>query len=180
MTRSQRLVDVRLHTLVSEDLVAVGAMAARCSRETIYHRFHGFIDVPTYLASLLTSDQTTIVAWSEGCCVGFASLAGGPQGHEVAVLVEDRWQRQGVGSALLGGLVDVARQRHLSLLHADVLHEDAFSLRLLGRYGRLDVELDYGAFSVLLHLEEKPTCPSNCPQLLINRIARLWSHIWSN
>jgi GNAT superfamily N-acetyltransferase len=162
ITKSQRLVPLGLQALESKDLTAVAAMAARCSRETIYHRFHGFIDLPTYLASLLTTDQTTIVAWSKGCCVGFASLAGGPQGHEVGVLVEDRWQRQGVGSALLEGLVDVARQRQLLLLHADVLHEDAFSLRLLGRHGRLEVGLDYGCYSVVVHLEETPTPTDPC------------------
>jgi GNAT superfamily N-acetyltransferase len=188
ITKSQRLVHPSLHTLEAQDLLAVGAMAARCSRETIYHRFHGFIDLPTYLASLLTTDQTTIVAWSQGCCVGFASLAGGPQGHEVAVLVEDRWQRHGVGSALIEGVVEVARQRHLSLLHADVLHEDAFSLRILGRYGRLEVALDYGCYSVVVHLEENPA-PTDHSDGRANgaingrasgAMAEVSSHVWSN
>jgi hypothetical protein len=70
-----------------------------------------------------------------------------------------------VGVALLEALVELARQSHLSLLHADVLHVDAFSLRILGRYGRLQVLLDYGAYSVFLHLEE-PDLPIQLPNYL--------------
>jgi GNAT superfamily N-acetyltransferase len=142
--------------LVPADLPAVSAMTARCRRETIYHRFHGFIDLRTYLAGLLDSEQTTVVAWSEGDCVGLASLAPGPVGHEVGVLVEDRWQRRGVGAALFESLVGLAKGEGLDLLHADVLFEDAFSLRLLGRYGRLRVALEHGEYSVFVQLEETP------------------------
>jgi GNAT superfamily N-acetyltransferase len=161
ITRSQPLGSLHVQPLVPDDLPAVGAMTARCSRQTIFHRFHGFIDLPTYLASLLTSEQMTVLAWSQGCCVGLASLAPSPQGHEVGVLVEDRWQRQGVGAALLEALVDLAKEQRLALLHADVLFEDAFSLRILARYGRLDLVLEYGVYSVLVHLEDSSTFASS-------------------
>jgi GNAT superfamily N-acetyltransferase len=142
--------------LMPADLPAISAMTGRCSREAIYHRFHGFIDLRTYLADLMDSEQTTVLAWSEGDCVGLASLAPGRQGHEVGVLVEDRWQRRGVGAALFESLVGMAKAHGLDLLHADVLFEDAFSLRFLGRYGRLQVALEHGEYSVFVHLEETP------------------------
>jgi GNAT superfamily N-acetyltransferase len=128
-------------------------MTARCSRETIYHRFHGFIDLPTYLGTLLASERKSVLAWWEDCCVGLASLGPGPGGKDLAVLVEDAWQRQGVGLALLEALVDLARRDGLGLLHADVLFEDVFILGVLARYGRIQVALQYGEYSVAVHLD---------------------------
>ena len=138
-----------------QDLVRVSDMAARCSRETIHHRFHGIIDLPTYLASLLTSDQTTIVATSEECCLGLASLAPGPEGHEMAVLVEDRWQGRGVGAALFEALVDLARRASTRCCTrmSSLRTSSPFAS---SRYGRLEVALEYGVYSVLLHLEAVP------------------------
>jgi len=141
-----------VRSLLPADLPAVGEMTARCSRDTIFHRFHGFIDLPTYLGGLLTGEQTSVVACWENCCVGLASLGPGAQGPELAVLVEDAWQRRGIGGALFDALVDMAKARGHRLLHADVLFEDAYILRALARYGRLDVELEYGDYSVSVYL----------------------------
>ena len=40
-------------------------------------------------------------------------------------------------------------------IRADVLFEDAFSLRLLSRYGVPTVSLDYGVYSILVELDEE-------------------------
>jgi GNAT superfamily N-acetyltransferase len=69
-------------------------------------------------------------------------------------LVEDAWQRQGVGVAILEALVDLARGQGFGLLHADVLFEDVFILGVLARYGQLEVELEYGDYSVGVHLDD--------------------------
>jgi GNAT superfamily N-acetyltransferase len=148
---------LRIGPLTPADMLAVSGMTARCSRDTIYHRFHGFIDLPTYLGTLLASEQKSVVAWWEGCCVGLASLGPGPRGQELAVLVEDAWQRQGVGVALLEALVDLARGHGFGLLHADVLFENVFILGVLARYGRLQVEIEYGDYSVAIHLHDGST-----------------------
>jgi GNAT superfamily N-acetyltransferase len=138
-------------------MLAVSEMTARCSRNTIYHRFHGFIDLPTYLGTLLASEQMSVVAWWGSCCVGLASLGRGMRGQDLAVMVEDAWQRQGVGVAMLEALVDLARGQGFGLLHADVLFEDFFILGVLARYGRLQTELEYGDYSVSTHLHDGPT-----------------------
>jgi hypothetical protein len=52
-------------------------------------------------------------------------------------------------------LVDVARGQGFGLLHADVLFEDVFVLGVLARYGRLQVELEYGDYSVAIHLDDR-------------------------
>jgi GNAT superfamily N-acetyltransferase len=136
---------------------AVSEMAARCSRDTIYHRFHGFINLPTYLGTLLASEQESVLAWWEDCCIGLASLGPGPGGKELAVLVEDAWQRRGVGVALLEALFDLARREGSGLLHADVLFEDVFILGVLARYGGIQVELEYGNYSIAIHLDDGST-----------------------
>jgi GNAT superfamily N-acetyltransferase len=148
---------LRVGPLTPADMLAVGDMTARCSRETIYHRFHGFIDLPTYLRTLLASEQESVLASWGNCCVGLASLGPGPRGSELAVLVEDAWQRQGVGVAMLEALVDLARGRGFPRLHADVLFEDVFILGVLARYGRLQVELEYGGYSVAIDLDDEST-----------------------
>jgi GNAT superfamily N-acetyltransferase len=127
-------------------------MGARCSRETVYHRFHGFIDLPSYLNGLLAPEQFTVASWSGVRCVGFASLAPSPCGHDVGVLVEDEWQQRGVGTALFEALVAIARESGIARIHADVLFEDAFSLRVLARVGRTSVSLESGVYSVLVNL----------------------------
>jgi GNAT superfamily N-acetyltransferase len=148
---------LRVGPLTPENMLAVSEMTARCSRNTIYHRFHGFIDLPTYLGTLLASEQKSVLAWWGNCCVGLASLGRGMRGQELAVMVEDAWQRQGVGVAMLEALVDLARGSGFGLLHADVLFEDVFILGVLARYGRLQTELEYGDYSVAIHLHDGPT-----------------------
>jgi GNAT superfamily N-acetyltransferase len=138
---------------------AVSEMTTRCSRDTIYHRFHGFIDLPTYLRTLLASEQKSVLACWGHCCVGLASLGPGRRGQELAVLVEDAWQRQGIGAAMLEALVDLARGQGVGLLHADVLFEDVFILGVLARYGRLQAELEYGDYSVSIHLDDGSRSP---------------------
>jgi GNAT superfamily N-acetyltransferase len=148
---------LRVGPLMPENMRAVGEMTARCSRETIYHRFHGFIDLPTYLGTLLISEQKSVLAWWGGCCVGLASVGPSPHGQDLAVLVEDTWQRRGVGVAMLEALLDLARGQGSDLLHADVLFEDVFILGVLARYGRLQVELEYGNYSVAIRLHDEST-----------------------
>lgn len=129
-------------------------MTGRCSRATVYHRFHGFIDLPTYLAGLFAGEQVHFAAWRDGACVGLATVAPSSSGPDVGVLVEDQWQRRGIGSALFERVVAAARQKKLAGLHADVLFDDAFALRLLRRHGSLKVDIEYGVYSVQLSFDE--------------------------
>lgn len=72
---------LRIGPLTPADMRAVSEMTACCSRDTIYHRFHGFIDLPTYLGTLLASEQKSVLAWWGGSCVGLASMGPGPRGR---------------------------------------------------------------------------------------------------
>jgi len=84
------------------DTEAVLAMLARCSRATLFHRFHGFTDgVPYFRAQLRDRPgDETLLAWYGSTCVGAATLGVGHTVNEKqGVLVEDAWQRQGAGTA---------------------------------------------------------------------------------
>jgi GNAT superfamily N-acetyltransferase len=139
----------------SRDTDAVLAMLARCSRESLYHRFHGFTDGVAYTQALLQGrphDQI-LLAWDSGDCVGVATISRDEFGSgHLGVLIEDRWQRRGVGTRLIRALVEKARWSGLTRLHADVLGENEFLLRTLRPLGRMTVALALGTFSVDIDL----------------------------
>lgn len=56
-------------------------------------------------------------------------------GAEIAVVVRDDFQQQGVGHALLQQLVGLARQMEITHLHADVQADNAPALRVLKKLG---------------------------------------------
>jgi GNAT superfamily N-acetyltransferase len=139
----------------SRDTDAVLAMLSRCSRESLYHRFHGFADGVAYTRALLQGrphDQI-LLAWDSADCVGVATVTRDEHGSgHLGVLIEDRWQRRGVGTRLIRAVVETARSSGLTRLHADVLGEDEFLLRALRPLGRMKVALDLGTFSVDIDL----------------------------
>jgi GNAT superfamily N-acetyltransferase len=145
------------------DAEAAMAMLARCSRATLFHRFHGFTDGVAYFGALLRDpplDQT-LLAWYRSCCVGLATLGAGTTGIlDLGVLVEDAWQRRGVGTLLAASLLDSARATGVTTVHADVLGDDEFILRALRRIGRLTVTIEAGSFSIDIDLSCQPYRPA--------------------
>ena len=109
---------------------AVTAMLGRCSRATLYKRFHGFTDGRAHAASTVSDpSEDAYGAWRAGRCVGMATLAVNEEGYgEIGVLVEDAWQRRGAGAALVTALVGLARELGLPGLVADVLADNYFIL----------------------------------------------------
>jgi GNAT superfamily N-acetyltransferase len=130
-------------------------MLARCSAATRYHRFHGVTDGVAYFESLLRERPTdqTLLAWRGSACVGVASLGVDSEGiPNLGVLVEDAWQRRGIGTRLATSLLDRARARGATTVHADVLGEDQFILRILRRVAPLKASLELGGISIDIDL----------------------------
>lgn len=80
------------------------------------------------------------VAWSQGQeqVIAVAELAcepGSADAPELALVVADAYQREGVGSALCGYLVGVARRQGLSALRAMALAENTAVRRMVARSG---------------------------------------------
>jgi L-amino acid N-acyltransferase YncA len=63
-----------------------------------------------------------------------ATAADGARTTDVGLVVADRWQRRGVGSALLAALIAGAAARGVGALIMDVLPENASMLAIIGRH----------------------------------------------
>lgn len=93
------------------DLKAAKAMHERCSSRTLTMRYHGPVgDADRYLNHLLSPrfGRTLAVQTASGRIVGLGHLLWDGDETEIALLVEDEWQRRGIGSELLGRLVTMA------------------------------------------------------------------------
>ncbi|WP_016910476.1 GNAT family N-acetyltransferase [Streptomyces xiaopingdaonensis] len=104
-----------------DDLEAAKAMQARCSDETLTARYHGPLrDADRYLEHLLSPrfGRTLAAETASGRLVALGHLLRDGEEAEVALLVEDGWQRRGVGGALLRRLVDTARRAHAESVYA--------------------------------------------------------------
>jgi GNAT superfamily N-acetyltransferase len=139
------------------DRGAIEAMFARCGYESRYGRFLApVVEFPTeQLAPALRpgsghhvwlatpgGEPETVVA------LGSWALAG--THAEVALLVEDSWQRRGVGTALLDLLVAEARERGVCRLTAVVLRESRHVVRMLRRAATRTTTTADGALSEIL------------------------------
>jgi GNAT superfamily N-acetyltransferase len=96
------------------DADAVAAMHDRCSRATLFARYHaGTRTIPRRLLHrLLAPPRGRTVLGLVGhqvIAVGQLINTSDPRVGEVSLLVEDDWQGQGVGAALLTHLVRTAR-----------------------------------------------------------------------
>lgn len=144
---------LHLRTLAPEQTSDLLKMVERCSPSSLFHRFHGITDGTAHLRHLVaTSDHETLTAWSGTRCVGLATLAGSASSHELGVLVEDGWQRRGIGTELLTRLVASAQASGIDQIVADVLGEDRHVLSALRRVGALAVTLEWGVYRVRVTL----------------------------
>ncbi len=102
-------------------------MVGRCTAMTLYRRFHGVTDGVSFAQQVLAdaAGHDSYAAWSGDRCVGLGDLYVRDDTAEIGVLVEDGWQRQGVGTALVVALAGRARQRRSPFLRADLLPENA-------------------------------------------------------
>ncbi|MEE1670021.1 GNAT family N-acetyltransferase [Streptomyces sp. WAC07094] len=95
----------------ASDLQAAKEMHERCSARTLGMRYHGPVgDADRYLRHLLSPrfGRTLAVQTTSGRIVGLGHLLWDGDETEVALLVEDAWQRRGIGTELLGRLVTMA------------------------------------------------------------------------
>ncbi|MDT0446440.1 GNAT family N-acetyltransferase [Streptomyces johnsoniae] len=110
------------------DLPAARAMHARCSPQALAQRYHGPAgEADHYLAHLLDPRHGRSVAaeTANGQVVALGHLLWDDEESEVALLVEDAWQRLGVGSALLRSLLAVAARARRDVVYAVLPGSDA-------------------------------------------------------
>jgi GNAT superfamily N-acetyltransferase len=147
---------VLIRRVAAGDRPALAEMLARCSDQTRERRFHKYVGCfpEPYLAEALAGRAThfSLLAQADQAVVALAScVATGRGSAELAVLVEDSWQRLGVGARLLSLLVAHADQSGLTRLEAWVLDSQAWVLPVLGGYGICETWLRHGVFEVTVH-----------------------------
>lgn len=72
---------------------------------------------------------------------------------DLGVLVEDRWQRLGIGGALLREIAGHAASTGIGVLTAQVLAEQSWLLRLLAAHGSCESVTKSGVLEVTLPLQ---------------------------
>ncbi|ATY10679.1 hypothetical protein CU254_09525 [Amycolatopsis sp. AA4] len=125
------------------DTDAIGAVHLRCSAKTLFNRYHtGLRSVPRkWLHRLLMPPRgTSLLAVCGHDVIGFGQLISQLDGTaEVSLLVEDAWQGQGIGTALLARLVALAEAGGTTELTAVRLPSNDAMVRTAVRAG-LQVE----------------------------------------
>ena len=134
----------RVRAIRPDDAPRLVALFDRLGRDTVYQRFFAAKKrlPPDWARRLATVDYRRRLALvaehdlGDGLeMVGVARWepTDDPETAEVAVVVEDRWQNQGLGTALLADLLRAAGARGISRFRAWVLADNARMLRLLAR-----------------------------------------------
>ncbi len=138
---------LKLRALRHSDKGGLIGLFTRCSPESIRYRFLSTIkSLPKeMLERLLTVDGATQVALVvvplEGSderiiAVGrYNAEKDRPEVAEVAFLVEDAFQKRGIGTLLLDTLADIARQHGITHFSADVLVDNHVMLSIFRKAG---------------------------------------------
>nr|WP_203687192.1 GNAT family N-acetyltransferase [Streptomyces sp. SID14515] len=125
------------------DLAAARAMHDRCSQRTLGLRYHGPVkDADRYLDHLLSPrfGRTLAVQTASGKLVALGHLLWDGDETEVALLVEDDWQRRGIGSELLGRLVALAEEAGCDSVYAVT---QSHNTGMVAAMRALELPLDY-------------------------------------
>jgi len=164
---------IRVRQAVPADREALAQMFERCTAATRYRRFHGPVKaIPErYLAEALSRSpfHHALVAHLEpssaaharalsGTAVALASCRLVDEGAaELGVLIEDAWQRKGLGTRLVRALVAHASDVGLRVLEAQLLAEQAWITSLLRPHGTCRLRsTGNGVMNVTVHLEPAP------------------------
>jgi GNAT superfamily N-acetyltransferase len=154
---------------VESDRTALAQMLARCSSQTRYRRFHGHVSAfpARFLTEALAGTPVHFALVGDpgdGSVVAFANCRTvAPGVAEVGVLVEDAYQRLGIGAALLREMAGYARWNGVATLTAQVLADQGWITRLLGGYGACDSVISRGVLDVTVLLDADPRASGQPP-----------------
>jgi RimJ/RimL family protein N-acetyltransferase len=132
---------VSLAQLERSDGDALRRLFFRLSPETVYRRFHSPIARPEQahpdcLLDIDHHDREAVVAVVDGEIVGVARYARwrNTDTADLAVVVADDWQRQGLATRMLSGLADLALSAGIETFTATVQGDNHQALGLLRRF----------------------------------------------
>jgi RimJ/RimL family protein N-acetyltransferase len=137
-----------------DDAEAVRRLHERATATTLQHRYlGGGSPNEARLTRLLEpAGGRTLLALAGDRVVAMANLLAEGDLGEIAILVEDGWQRRGIGTALLRRLMAHAQRTRFAALVAHTAADNVAMLRTLRRLGAGPVERDGAMASVTLPL----------------------------
>ena len=149
--------DITIRRADTGDLAAAKAMHTRCSPRTLGMRYHGPVgDADRYLNHLLSPrfGRTLVVRTSSGRVVGLGHLLWDGDETEVALLVEDEWQRRGIGTELLGRLVAMAAEAGCASVYAVTQSSNTGMVAAMRGLGLpLDYQIEEGTLVITARLD---------------------------
>lgn len=119
------------------DLAPLAGLVERCSRDTIYRRFHGAAERPIRrelgrIAAPTATHRSWVAVGADGEVHGTATLAWSRAGTvEAAFLVEDACFRRGIGRALFAALAAEAARAGAPAVVATVQADNDRAVRFL-------------------------------------------------
>ncbi|MET7765148.1 GNAT family N-acetyltransferase [Streptomyces sp. NPDC005393] len=150
------------------DLDAAVEMHGRCSSATLGQRYHGPIgDADRYLAHLLSPrfGRTLAAYTASGRLAALGHLLWDGDETEIALIVEDEWQRRGVGGELLRRLVGMAAEAGCESVYAVT---QSANTGMVAAMRALELPLDYqiekGTLVITARLTPAPA-PAPAPPL---------------
>ncbi|MEU5520050.1 GNAT family N-acetyltransferase [Streptomyces sp. NPDC047860] len=152
--------DISVRRADSGDLAAARAMHERCSTETLRRRYHGPVgDANRYLNHLLSPrfGRTLVAQTDAGRVVALGHLMWDGDETEVALIVEDTWQRRGIGARLLSRLVSMAAEAGCSQVYAVTQASNTGMVATMRGLGLpLDYQIEEGTLVVTARLDAVP------------------------
>ncbi|WKX73894.1 GNAT family N-acetyltransferase [Streptomyces sp. XD-27] len=142
------------------DLAEARAMHERCSADTLAQRYHGPVaDADRYLDHLLSPrfGRTLAARAGSGRLVALGHLLWDGDETEIALLVEDEWQRRGVGSELLRRLVELAREARCESVYVVTRSANTGMVAAMRGLGLpLDYQIEEGTLVITARLAPLP------------------------
>ncbi|WP_327282309.1 MULTISPECIES: GNAT family N-acetyltransferase [unclassified Streptomyces] len=142
------------------DLAAARAMHDRCSERTLGLRYHGPVaDADRYLAHLLSPrfGRTLAATTASGRLVALGHLLWDGDETEVALLIEDDWQRRGIGTELLGRLIAMAVEAGCDSVYAVTQASNTGMVAAMRGLGLpLDYQIEEGTLVITARLDATP------------------------
>lgn len=152
--------DITVRRADVDDLQAAKAMHERCSQRTLGMRYHGPVgDADRYLNHLLSPrfGRTLAVQTASGRVVGLGHLLWDGDETEVALLIEDAWQRRGIGGELLGRLVAMAVEAGCASVYAVTQSSNTGMVAAMRGLGLpLDYQIEEGTLVITARLDVAP------------------------
>ncbi|MGK5501171.1 GNAT family N-acetyltransferase [Streptomyces sp. URMC 125] len=144
----------------TRDLEAARAMHRRCSVRTLNARYHGPVkDADRYLDHLLSPrfGRTLAAETPSGKLVALGHLLWDGDETEVALLVEDVWQRRGIGAELLRRLVEMAAEARCESVYAVTRSSNTGMVAAMRGLGLpLDYQIEEGTLVITARLAPVP------------------------